>query len=320
MANLTKGSAAIVLNSPSWTNSIERAWLQGAFITAIAYGIEFILYTMTSFSLWKSWSPLNRRRNLIFIFYTSLIFTLSTLYIAGLFEFLQESFIDGNIAPLESRLITSKLPLAITLANNTMIVKGWLCDIINIWRSIVIYWGCRIPSWLVNLVPSLLYLATIGLGILSLCTDLPIIALVLTRTSLVPLVYFVISLSLNILITTLLALRLLVCRTRIAQVLGRAHGAQYTNLAAMIVESAAIHSFVAILVIITISIDNATIPGQVCLLLLPPLQDISSFLIVLRVAQGKAWSRDTCESAEKLSTLRFTAESVTVEQPDSTST
>ncbi|KAJ3554688.1 hypothetical protein NP233_g12366 [Leucocoprinus birnbaumii] len=233
---------------------------------------------------------------------------LSTLYIAGIFRFLQGSFVNGDIAPLRSMLSTTKLPTSAILANNTMIIKGWFCDLVNMWRSLIIYQRCRVPSWAVNLGPGLLYLAILVLGASSFAQDLPIVSLVLTRTSVVPVIFFVITLALNVLVTALLALRLLVYHTRIAELLGTSHGTQYISLAAIIIESALVHSSVAVLVIITASLPSTIIPGQIFLLLLSPLQGISTLLLILRVAQGKALSHNGTEgSGRLLSALRFTS-------------
>jgi hypothetical protein len=54
--------------------------------------------------------------------------------------------------------------------------------------------------------------------------------------------YLSLSLALNIIITIVIVLRLLTYRHRISKVLGSTHGAQYTSIAAMIVESAALYS------------------------------------------------------------------------------
>src|SRR2546421_9385621 len=62
--------------------------------------------------------------------------------------------------------------------------------------------------------------------------------------------YYAMSLALNILITLLIVLRLMVYRHRIVRAMGKAQGSQYTSLAAMIVESAAIYSTFALLFLI----------------------------------------------------------------------
>jgi hypothetical protein len=112
----------------------EHTWLQGAFLGAIAYGIQFVLYVMTCFFLWKLRNPTNNRQNIAFIVYISIIFALSTLYLVGLLEFTQLSFIDGRNIPggpkaFEEQMFS--LPIDM-LANVIMVLNSWFCDIINV--------------------------------------------------------------------------------------------------------------------------------------------------------------------------------------------
>ncbi|KAF5347233.1 hypothetical protein D9756_009929 [Leucocoprinus leucothites] len=288
----------------------ERTWLQGAFLAAAAYGIEFILFVMTFYFLLKR--PLAReqqRQNRVFIAYISIVFILSTLYIAALLRFTQLAFIDGRNIPygpfvFENTMFT--LPSA-QLMSFAVVIKSWVCDVVNLWRSFVIYKGCRAPSWLVNLVPMILYLGSVVVGILYLYHF---------ATGILPgnenddidltLPYFSVSLGLNILVTLLLVFRLLLYRRRVIRVMGQEHGSQYASLAAVIVESAAIHSSVALLLISTSVSRNAWLITPIFVQLLSPMQGISTFLIFFRVAKGKGWTSDTHKSTSQvLSTLKY---------------
>ena len=119
---------------PPETIFAEHTWLQGAFLGAVAYGIQFVLYVVTCFFLWRLRTPSTKRMNIIFIIYISIIFILSTLYIVGLFQFTQLSFIDGRNIPggpqaFESMMFS--LPIDM-LANVIMVLNSWFCDIINV--------------------------------------------------------------------------------------------------------------------------------------------------------------------------------------------
>lgn len=112
----------------------EHTWLQGAFLAAVAYGIQFVLYVMTCFFLWKLRNRANTTKNLFLIFYISMIFVLSTLYMAGLLQFTQEAFIDDrNISggPTNFENIMFSLPIDM-LANVIMVLNSWFCDVINV--------------------------------------------------------------------------------------------------------------------------------------------------------------------------------------------
>jgi len=119
---------------PPETIFAEHTWLQGAFLGAVAYGIQFVLYVVTCFFLWRLRKPSTKRTNMIFIVYISVIFILSTLYIVGLFQFTQLSFIDGRNIPGGPQAFESlmfSLPIDM-LANVIMVLNSWFCDIINV--------------------------------------------------------------------------------------------------------------------------------------------------------------------------------------------
>lgn len=106
--------------------------------------------------------------------------------------------------------------------------------------------------------------------------------------------YWSISASLNILVTSMIVLRLLAIRSRTRAALSRYHARTYTSVAAMLIESAALYSCTALLFIITYARDS-----NIQNLVLPPLgqiQAISPLLIMWRVARGQAISREDFDS------------------------
>ena len=114
----------------------EHTWIQGALLGALAYGIEFVLFVMACYLLWihRNRSEPEKKKNLFLITYISVIFILSTLYTVALFEFTQESFVDGRNIPggpnaFESQMYS--LPIDM-LGNATMVMVTWLCDIVNV--------------------------------------------------------------------------------------------------------------------------------------------------------------------------------------------
>ena len=68
--------------------------------------------------------------------------------------------------------------------------------------------------------------------------------------------YYVISLSVNILLTILITARLVVYRHRISKILPSTHGNHYLSLAAIFVESAALYSIIALGFIISYAVNN----------------------------------------------------------------
>lgn len=68
--------------------------------------------------------------------------------------------------------------------------------------------------------------------------------------------YATISLALNIIITIMIVVRLLLYRRRITKILGPGHGTQYTTIASMLVESAALYAVFALLFLIPFAMGS----------------------------------------------------------------
>ncbi|KAJ7739989.1 hypothetical protein DFH07DRAFT_839566 [Mycena maculata] len=276
----------------------EHTWLQGAFLAAVAYGMETILYAMSVHLLWTGRKEKNKKRNFGLIVYITIIFILGTLYMAGLLQFTQQSFIDDrNIegGPNTYEDIEFSIPIDM-LANVIMVMLTWMCDIVNVWRCSIIYRGAKVPLYVVLTIPSMMYMASIALGTLFLKQVGTVSASPWDTPGVnwtIP--YYTMSLSLNILVTILIVIRLLVCRAQITRAMGKTHGAQYTSLAAMIIESAAIYSSFSLLFLVPFALNTTTSAAlsQLWLQALSPVQVVSTLLIIFRVAQGKSWNQNT---------------------------
>ncbi|KAF5347232.1 hypothetical protein D9756_009928 [Leucocoprinus leucothites] len=248
-------------DEPSVDISTEHYWLQAAFLVAVMYGIESILYMLTSFLLLKRRNAINNRKNLFLLFYVSAIFILSTLYVSGTLEFTQKAFVDGRNIPGGPGVFEAtmrRLPTGM-LVNITMVLKCWLCYAVNLWRCFVVYRDCGfLTLWIAGIAPAMLYLATIALGNFYIIR-LPRIDTVRgweAKDSSIATSFWIVFLVLSIFVTFSLVLRLFVYRRRAARLLGTSYGSRYTTMAAIIVDSAAIQSLFA-LVVIAISTSHS---------------------------------------------------------------
>ncbi|KAJ7045755.1 hypothetical protein C8F04DRAFT_1066038 [Mycena alexandri] len=273
----------------------EHTWLQGAFLACIAYGMQAILFFMSLHLL--AFAPARKRSrwNVGLASYMVVMFILGTLYMAGLLEFTQEAFVDArNIpgGPNAYEDVMYSLPIDM-LANVTVVLLTWLCDLVNIWRCYVVYRSSVILGRAVITLPVLLSFATLAIGILWL-KQVGVTSASPWDTSGINFTtpYFAMSLALNILITIMIAARLMMYRWRInrAMPIDSNHGAQYASLAAIIIESAAIYSLFALLFLVPFVIGNPL--SQLFLQALSPVQLMVTFLIIFRIAQGKGWSSE----------------------------
>ncbi|KAH7922356.1 hypothetical protein BV22DRAFT_1197503 [Leucogyrophana mollusca] len=160
----------------------------------------------------------------------------------------------------------------------------------HLWRYMIIYRGCNVRTLVVMALPCLMFTASFFLGILFLIQwseSSPWGKLVGVDFTLP---FLGMSLALNILSTIAIVLRLLHFRYRVTSAFGSGHGAQYTSIAGIIVESAAIYSTFSVIFLVTFAIGNSV--STLFLALLSSIQMFASLLIIWRITQGHAWSRD----------------------------
>ncbi|KAG2052037.1 hypothetical protein BDR06DRAFT_915872 [Suillus hirtellus] len=286
--------------SSSWTPDessetflAEKGWLQGAVASSIAYGIGVTLFFMCFHLLIRQMTRANYKKSLPLLIYITTDVILGTLFMASLADFTQLAFIQyrdypGGPNAFENDMFGIPVDM---LGNVCGVLMMALSDGLVVWRCMVIYRGCMVPIWIIMLFPCLMFAGSIVMGImwlLQLSSSSPFF----TSTNInytVP--YLSLSLALNIIITIAIVLRLLTYRHQISKALGPRFGAQYTSIAAMIVESAALYSTFSLALLILFLLNNPI--SAAFIELLPQIQVVAMLLIVFRVAQGKGWSQDT---------------------------
>jgi len=176
------------------------------------------------------------------------------------------------------------------MGNVVFTLSQWLCDGLIIWRYMLIYRGCNVPVWIVMFIPCFLFLGSFVTGtlfLLQISAASPFVSAKLDWT--IP--YFSISLAINLFVTIAIVSRLLLFRRRIASVLGPSHGTQYTSVAAMIIESAALFSVFSVLFLVPFGLKSSM--ASIFLESMGQVQACATLLIILRAASGKAWSANT---------------------------
>jgi len=145
-------------------------------------------------------------------------------------------------------------------------------------------------NWLVILVPGLWLIAS------------TVLSFILVAEAATPngpwtfdfaLVYFPLSMSLNIFLALLTAGKLLWARYKLRGALGSQHTKTYSSIASMIVESSALYSITSLVYIILYATNNPA--ANEVLSLLGEVMCISPVLIILRVAYGQGITRATVQ-------------------------
>ncbi|KAG6810538.1 hypothetical protein H0H92_011425 [Tricholoma furcatifolium] len=283
----------------------ERTWLEGAILLGVAYGAELVIFIMCFTLLVQQTTRSNLKKQIPMIAYISALFICSTLFIAANSEMTRLAFVDNRNfpgGPSAYEEVMFSIPVD-NLGNVVFVIANWLADGLMVWRWLVIYRNCGVAVWLVMIAPCAILLASFILGVLFLVqVSAPSSSIWASTTINFTLPYFCTSLALNIISTLVIVARLLYFRHRVSSYLGTGHGSQYTSIAAMLVESASIYSISSLLFLVPFIVGHPI--QNVFLALLSPSQVIAPLLIILRVAQGRAWSRDT---AVKMHSTGFSA-------------
>ena len=117
--------------------------------------------------------------------------------------------------------------------------------------------------------------------------------------------YYAISLSVNIVLTLLITLRLLQYRRTVVQAMSAEYARHYVSLVAVLIESAALYSVFALVFLITYAVNNPL--NQIALAIAQASQQISTYMIIYRLADGSAWKTSTLDAAVALGSSRSTS-------------
>ncbi|KIL71475.1 hypothetical protein M378DRAFT_94038 [Amanita muscaria Koide BX008] len=287
---------------------LERTFLGGGFVTGVGYGVQLVLYVICVQYLWRE---RKRRRAMGFLLaYVTLLLSLSSLWAAIGTWTIEDIYINNRNypgGPWTYFLATQNLPENVIFIV-TLFVLTFLSDLLVLWRCWVIWTTTsRLVAYVIVAFPVLILLASFALGTiwclqssqpgLSLYSKIPIAF----GTS-----YYVTSLSVNVVVTVLIVLRLALHRRSILENLPPEHARHYLSVAAIVVESAALYSFFALAFIISYALNNPI--NQIFLTISSSCQQIAGYLIILRVAQGRSWSTNTLTATTGvLSTVKFSA-------------
>ncbi|EIN10129.1 hypothetical protein PUNSTDRAFT_43150 [Punctularia strigosozonata HHB-11173 SS5] len=269
-------SSSFAPDEPASIIALERAIFNGAGLGAVAYGLNLALFVQCVPLLWaqRKRDPKYSYAALLFV---GLIFSFSTIA-NGIAMFMNQlAFVDDRNYPGGPAVFASEqVPITQNLnlvATACYFFNQWLQDGFLLYRLYVI--ADTLRTWMMP-IPVLLYIGSIALG-----NDTTI-------------TYYSFVVALNMLITLLIVARLMSTRATVRKYLGPEHGSLYTSVSALLIESAFIYSAIDLAFIITFALNSTgtyilqPIVGQ--------LESIAPFIIVLRVAQGKAVTKQTMRS------------------------
>ncbi|KZV66050.1 hypothetical protein PENSPDRAFT_585881 [Peniophora sp. CONT] len=287
---------------------VERTFLAGDFICGLGYGIQLVLYAACARYLWSQRHA--RRHVLIILVYTTVVFFVETIFVGVQTRTVQLVYIDNRNYPGGpwTYFLSSQSLAVDVMFYATLFVITFMSDALVLWRCWVI-WKAPGDGWVAYLVisvPFLMLIASFVMGTLwTLQSSQPGLSFYSALPQAYGVSYYAISLSINVILTILIVGRLLQYRASIMASLPAAHAKHYLSLATVLVESAALYSVFAVCFLVTYAVDNAI--NQIFLGLAQAAQQISAYLIIYRLADGKAWKTTTL-TREMLSRIVFDAD------------
>ncbi|KAF9068958.1 hypothetical protein BDP27DRAFT_1294411 [Rhodocollybia butyracea] len=292
-------------DEPESIIQVERFFLAGDLVAGAGYGIQVVLYYSCAMYLWN-WRK-QSFKSLFLLGYITLLISVSTIFVIVQARTVQLMYVDNRNypgGPWPYFLATQNLAVNV-MFDACLFVLTFLADTLMLWRCWVIWTASgKLTAYLVTAFPALILLASFG----KFKPSYPVMGTLWTLESSEPGLsfysrlplaigtsYYSISLGVNIILTILITGRLLVYRKQILRSMPAEHAKGYISLLTIIVESAAIYSICALLFLITYAVNNPA--NQIMLGISGAAQQIVSYLIIYRLADGRAWRTDTLYSA-----------------------
>ncbi|GLB39844.1 hypothetical protein LshimejAT787_0703540 [Lyophyllum shimeji] len=272
----------------------ERACFYGVLLATLAYGALSMLYIQLIQVLLAR--PKRGQSFWALIAYSSSLFPLATLAIAAVFKFSEMSYIENRNYPggpyAFYRAYSSDYVNVLGEVSGT--VFPWVADILMLSRLFVV-WNHK---WWILPCPVVVYVAKLAISIPLL------IALIrqydmgwVSRLSSFGISYYSLTMAFNIYVTAMICLRLHTMRSKLEAVAGKLHASFYTSGITIFVESGGFFTLWITVYVIVRSRGNFVQD----IFLLPYLftLGITRMLVVLRMAQDRAWSRDLVTAADR---------------------
>ncbi|KAF5366555.1 hypothetical protein D9758_008993 [Tetrapyrgos nigripes] len=275
--------------SPEGDLWIERSNFNGVVLSNVAFGILFGIAIRCLRGVYETYEQTKKIQWWIGL-YAAWMLALATVALALQDKFNQMTFIDYRDYPGGPNAFTLDFySLPVNVGSFSLYtIMAWFADGLVLYRFFIIYDRNRYILFL----PALIWLGGVLSGIGLLVSIVHSDNSFWAETSIkLGIAFWSISLGLNIILTSLIAGRLLIARYHAKTLMGPRYGSHYLSVVSMLIESAALYSAWALAFLITFARGS---PAQN--LLLPALgqvQGIAPLLILMRVLHGRAWSNST---------------------------
>jgi len=275
------------------TTEFEHAYYIGNYMSGILYGVELVMYFTAMRRLLRARRHKRLAGSRTFLaLYSTALFILVTIDVSTNAVWGEELWISSRNRPggIPEFLATQLSVWYETLSSTSVVAMIFMGDALLIYRLFIIYDS----NYPLIVVPCLTWCAAFALAIIQLVVSgTPGGNFFNGKTIDFGTPYYTLTIVLNIVITTLICLRLFYFSRRIKHILGPDGAKTYTGIAAILIESAAPYSLVGLMFLIPYAKQSGTAIafGQVW----AKMTCLSPQLIILRVISGTAWGKDTLD-------------------------
>jgi len=281
-------------NESAWGIFLEQCVLDGTVAGSVVFGMLSMIALNCLRNLFKG-RPL-RQVQWGIVAYTIIIYSWATIYLGTWTKYVEMMFIDDRNYPGDPGgplgFYENETPGIYVVVLVAYAIINFMADGLLMYRCYMV-WNRK---WWIMIVPVCMYLVSIALAILATFELVePGAPYFSTTQASFTLPWYALSITLNLLLTALIAGKLLSARNKLRAVLGEAHAKLYTSITAMIVESAALYSFTSIIVISNYASFIASYSFlflNVSYLVHAMVMTICPLLIISRVARGRAYSEE----------------------------
>ncbi|KAH7903033.1 hypothetical protein BJ138DRAFT_1168621 [Hygrophoropsis aurantiaca] len=280
--------------------AIETAWLQGYVAAGVVYGVVVVLFVVCFYRLWERIRTKRREASTNFmLLYLISVFGFATVVFATNSKFVQLAFINNRDYPGGPGAYTNAMfSIPVNLVSSiAYLLANWCATGLMLWRCIVIHQNCG--PMVRRSIYGGLGLVVMGFTTISLLWLVQVCspASSPSQNTLMAINYttpfFSTALATNVITTILIAARILIHRHETRRKLHPEDyiSCSYTGVPAIIIESASIYTAFYLLFIISFATNSVS--QMAFLQVVSHMDTLASFLIIYRVLQGKAWTRET---------------------------
>ncbi|KAE9393402.1 hypothetical protein BT96DRAFT_887315 [Gymnopus androsaceus JB14] len=271
---------------------LERSLYVGNFFRAILYGIELFTFAQAAHTILTQPVKSDHRSQIFYVTYGAVLMMLVTIAVTtdglwGEFMWIDDRNFPGGPLGYFSATTSMWMNVFGSAADATANI---LVDGLLLYRCYMI-WGSKL--WIVAF-PCLMYMASSVLVIITVVESaLPGASLLNGTAANFGVPWVALSVSLNVILTSLICSRLVIMRRRVRSALTPELGNMYTSIMAILVESALPFSVVGLGLVVTYAKNSPTadafayVWGMFC--------SLSPQMIIWRVAMGRGWSKETVQ-------------------------